>query len=63
MVSQSDHSDALRILNSTQAVFKSHGAMYEPATHRRWALSILTRAKLYGIIPNSKNSVQRFNTP
>ncbi|EPW7050845.1 HpcH/HpaI aldolase/citrate lyase family protein, partial [Proteus mirabilis] len=55
--------DALRILNSTQAVFKSHGAMCEPATHRRWALSILTRAKLYGIIPNSKNSVQRFNTP
>ncbi|HIE4508069.1 TPA: HpcH/HpaI aldolase/citrate lyase family protein, partial [Proteus mirabilis] len=38
-------------------------AMCEPATHRRWALSILTRAKLYGIIPNSKNSVQRFNTP
>ncbi len=63
MVSQSDHSDALHILNSTQAVFKSHGAMCEPATHRRWALSILTRAKLYGIIPNSKNSVQRFNTP
>lgn len=51
-VTQSDHSDALRILNSTQAVFKSQGAMCEPATHRRWALSILTRAKLYGIIPS-----------
>lgn len=61
MVSQSDHSDALRILNSTQAVFKSQGAMCEPATHRRWALSILTRAKIYGIIPNQQNNAQRFN--
>lgn len=63
MVSQADHSDALRILNSTQAVFKSQGAMCEPATHRRWALSILTRAQIYGIIPNQQNNTQYFNTP
>ncbi|SUC78327.1 Citrate lyase beta subunit [Providencia stuartii] len=49
MVSQSEHSDALRILNSTQAVFKSQGAMCEPATHRRWAIGILARSKIYGI--------------
>nr|MDQ6121131.1 HpcH/HpaI aldolase/citrate lyase family protein [Klebsiella pneumoniae subsp. pneumoniae] len=39
-VSPGEHSDALRILNSTQAVFKSQGAMCEPATHRRWAQGI-----------------------
>jgi len=49
MVSPTDHADALRILNSTQAVFKSQGAMCEPATHRRWASSILARAQVYGI--------------
>ena len=49
MVSPADHADALRILNSTQAVFKSQGTMCEPATHRRWASAILARAQVYGI--------------
>lgn len=49
MVSSGEHSDALRILNSTQAVFKSQGAMCEPATHRRWAAAILSRAQYYGM--------------
>ncbi|EGE6685264.1 TPA: HpcH/HpaI aldolase/citrate lyase family protein, partial [Escherichia coli] len=49
MVTQGEHSDALRILNSTQAVFKSQGAMCEPATHRRWAAGILDRARFYGL--------------
>lgn len=49
MVSSIDYADALRILNSTQAVFKSQGAMCEPATHRRWASGILARAQVYGI--------------
>lgn len=49
-VTQGEHSDALRILNSTQAVFKSQGAMCEPATHRRWAASILERARVYGLL-------------
>lgn len=49
MVSPGEHSDALRILNSTQAVFKSQGAMCEPATHRRWAAGILERARVYGL--------------
>jgi len=49
MVTQGEHSDALRILNSTLAVFKSQGAMCEPATHRRWAAGILERARVYGL--------------
>lgn len=50
MVTQGEHSDALRILNSTQAVFKSQGSMCEPATHRRWAVGILERAQVYGLV-------------
>ena len=49
IVNQGEHSDALRILNSTQAVFKSQGAMCGPATHRRWAAGILDRARFYGL--------------
>lgn len=56
MVSASDHADALRILNSTQAVFKSQGAMCEPATHRRWAAGILARAQEYGIAPDVRSA-------
>ena len=49
MVTAADHEDALRILNSSQAVFKSQGAMCEPATHRRWAARVLEQAQVYGI--------------
>lgn len=52
MVSSLDQQDALRIINSTQAVFKASGAMCEPATHRRWANSILERVHYFGIAPN-----------
>lgn len=48
-IESADYQDALRILNSEQAVFKNNGAMCEPATHRRWALNILTRARIYGV--------------
>lgn len=54
MVSPCEHSDALRILNSTQAVFKSQGAMCEPATHKRWAAGILERARVYGLTTGQK---------
>lgn len=54
-VSPGEYSDALRILNSTQAVFKSQGAMCEPATHRRWAAAILERARVYGYL-SSENT-------
>ena len=41
---------AERILaDDAPAVFRQSGAMCEPATHRRWALLIRERARLYGI--------------
>lgn len=49
MVSSLDHEDALRINNSSKAVFKAGGAMCEPATHRRWAQSILDRVHYFGV--------------
>ncbi|GIU12826.1 HpcH/HpaI aldolase/citrate lyase family protein [Shewanella glacialipiscicola] len=49
MVSSLDHQDALRIINSSQAVFKAGGAMCEPATHRRWAKSVLDRVHYFGV--------------
>lgn len=62
MVSQAEHADALRILNSTQAVFKSQGAMCEPATHRRWASGILDRAQVYGIVAERGKEAVRLLT-
>ncbi len=56
MVSPAEHSDALRILNSSQAVFKSQGAMCEPATHKRWASAILARAHYFGM--TSEHSIR-----
>jgi citrate lyase beta subunit len=41
---------AERILEeSAPAVFRLHGAMCEPATHRRWAELVRERARLYGV--------------
>ncbi len=34
---------------STPAVFGSHGSMCEPATHARWAQSIVSRARTHGV--------------
>lgn len=62
MVSASDHADALRILNSSQAVFKSQGAMCEPATHRRWASAVLARAQVYGIVSETNQETPRLVT-
>lgn len=60
MVTAADHQDALRILNSSQAVFKSQGAMCEPATHRRWAARVLEQAQVYGIAQeNMTDNVRR----
>ncbi|WP_312947123.1 HpcH/HpaI aldolase/citrate lyase family protein [Superficieibacter sp.] len=58
-VSDNDYADALRIINSSQAVFKSQGAMCEPATHRRWASGILERAQVYGISDRSNGGIVR----
>jgi citrate lyase beta subunit len=41
---------AERILDaSAPAVFRLHGAMCEPATHRGWATAVRERARLYGV--------------
>ncbi len=56
MVSALDHQDALRIVNATQAVFKASGAMCEPATHRRWAKSILDRVHYFGIAASTASA-------
>ncbi|MDC9597456.1 HpcH/HpaI aldolase/citrate lyase family protein [Xenorhabdus anantnagensis] len=52
-VSAHDHAEALNVLNSSKAVFKSQGVMCEPATHQRWAVNILERAEHYGIEPEA----------
>jgi citrate lyase beta subunit len=62
MVTSADHADALRILNSSQAVFKSQGAMCEPATHRRWAARVLEQAQIYGIAQEETQDGVRFFT-
>ncbi|WP_279145830.1 HpcH/HpaI aldolase/citrate lyase family protein [Photobacterium carnosum] len=49
MVDHAEYEDALRIINSTKAVYQHAGAMCEPATHRQWAKNILERSKLFGI--------------
>ncbi|MDR0217904.1 MAG: HpcH/HpaI aldolase/citrate lyase family protein [Enterobacteriaceae bacterium] len=58
MVTARDYDDALHILNSNQAVFKSQGAMCEPATHWRWAVNILERAKYNGIRPEAEQNTK-----
>lgn len=59
MVTPADYADANRILNSSQSVFKSQGAMCEPATHRHWAERILEQAQVYGIMQkNDHDSLQ-----
>lgn len=48
-VAQEDYEDALKIINAGKAVFKSNGAMCEPATHLKWAKRILERKSIYGL--------------
>lgn len=51
-VSAADLAEAQAILQpDAPAVFQMNGRMAEPATHRNWASSILTRAGLYGTVP------------
>lgn len=49
-VSPEDLQAAEKILEaSAAAVFRLHGAMCEPATHRAWAAQVCERSRLYGI--------------
>lgn len=55
-VHQNDYKDASDILEATHAVFKSNGAMCEPATQHHWANHILVRAMHYGMLPTDESS-------
>lgn len=48
-VNPQDEEAAAAIMDpDSPAVFRMHGAMCEPATHRRWAEQIIVRSALYG---------------
>lgn len=54
-VDATDLQSAEKILESSSpAVFKMNGAMCEPATHAKWAQSILERAKWHGVKGSDK---------
>jgi citrate lyase beta subunit len=49
-VSPADYEMALAVLAPTAAaVFALHDAFCEPATHRRWAVGVLERARVFGV--------------
>ena len=57
-VSARDLQTAEEILaHAAPPVFRLHGAMCEPATHRRWATLIVERAKIYGVAGALKTTV------
>lgn len=57
-VDAEDMQDALHILkHDAQAVFKSHGAMLEPTTHRNWAEIILKRAEIFGLTQQHQDAI------
>lgn len=60
-VDRRDYDEALRILNADIAVYKSDGAMCEPATHINWANRIIHQGKTYGYIGCSVSENERFN--
>lgn len=56
-VSLDDFNCARLIVNdAAPAVFKHNGAMCEPATHYKWAVNILERAKWHGVRPTAPSS-------
>ncbi|MBY3157230.1 HpcH/HpaI aldolase/citrate lyase family protein [Rhizobium laguerreae] len=62
-VTGSDFEAAKRILDvDAPAVFKFGGSMCEPATHRSWAQRMLSRAEVYGVIPEQAAEVTSFNS-
>jgi citrate lyase beta subunit len=45
--------EAREILTGDRGVFALNGSMCEPATHRRWAESMVKRAAIYGVRPEA----------
>lgn len=50
-VGASELAEAREILGSDRGVFALNGSMCEPATHGRWAQSVVKRASIYGVRP------------
>ncbi|HEY0326079.1 MAG TPA: HpcH/HpaI aldolase/citrate lyase family protein, partial [Allosphingosinicella sp.] len=49
--------EAREILAGDRGVFALTGSMCEPATHRRWAESVVKRAAIYGVRPEAVAAV------
>ncbi|KQX03530.1 HpcH/HpaI aldolase/citrate lyase family protein [Acinetobacter guillouiae] len=47
------HEAQLILAHDAKSVFKSHGSMIEPATHKNWAEMILLRYKTFGLVKSS----------
>lgn len=63
-VSSKDFEMASRMLeHSAPAVFRMHDTMCEAATHRRWAVSILERARIYGITGRARAALSSVPFP
>ena len=50
-VGASELAEAREILGNDRGVFALNGSMCEPATHARWAESVVKRASIYGVRP------------
>ncbi len=50
----------LMLSDTAPAVFQYKGAMCEPATHLKWAVNILQRAKWYGVKATLKSSQESY---
>ncbi|KAB2936456.1 MAG: HpcH/HpaI aldolase/citrate lyase family protein [Candidatus Contendobacter sp.] len=56
-VSREDYDMASAVLAAdAAAVFRTHDAFCEPATHRRWAAGVLERARVFGVTAISDES-------
>lgn len=51
-VAEKKYKDALLVVGSKEAVYGHSGSMQEPATHRKAAVYLIERAKLFGVIPD-----------
>ena len=52
-VQATELAEAREILSNDRGVFALNGSMCEPATHRRWAESVVKRAAIYGVRPEA----------
>ena len=55
------HEAQLILASDAKSVFKSHGSMLEPATHKNWAEMILLRYKTFGLIKSPHAGLDKFS--